>query len=187
MRKRSKQSSKITAAENARKTSHTLLDECVEPCTLKGIAWRMKPWQHVLSKRWEMRETEIDCSGWKRETDQLRWICTSAGWSSTLKTVRMLSGYTINTHTHTVSLLLLQHLKHIGERQILHQRLEVDIYGTQHFSSEVSKRLGAHKPPGRNTNVARALSRSKLNPHLLVKLSKSNCTFGKWNEEKWAS
>lgn len=37
---------------------------------------------------------------------------------------------------------------------------------------------------GGNTNVAWALSRSKLNPHLLIKLSKSHCTFGKWQEGK---
>lgn len=55
----------------------------------------------------------------------------------------------------------------------------MDIYGTQHFGSEVSKRRGAHKLPGGKKKVAWALSRSKLYPHLLVKLSKSLCTFGK--------
>lgn len=58
-------------------------------------------------------------------------------------------------------------------------RLKVDIYGTQHFGSEVFKRRGAHKLPGGNKNVAWVLSRSELNPRLIVKLSKSHCTFGK--------
>lgn len=39
---------RIIAAENARKTSHTLTDECVEPNALKGITPRMKPWQHIF-------------------------------------------------------------------------------------------------------------------------------------------
>lgn len=70
--------------KNARKTSHKLTDECVEPSAPKGITPRMKPWQHIfLSKRREMRETDIDRPKRKeertRETDQLKRICTSAG------------------------------------------------------------------------------------------------------------
>lgn len=83
----------------------------------------------------------------------------------------MLSGHTINTHTYT--LIALTSAPYANwERQTLHGRLKVDTYGTQHFGSEVSKRHGAHKLPGGDKNVAWALSRSKLNRHLLVKLFK---------------
>ena len=49
---------RILAPENARKTSHTLTDECVEPSALKGITPRMKPWQHIFcpsGEGWEKR------------------------------------------------------------------------------------------------------------------------------------
>lgn len=60
----------------------------------------------------------------------------------------------------------------------------MDLYGTQHFSSDVSKRRGARRLPRAIQNVAWALSRSKLNAHLVGKLSKSHCTFGKMTREE---
>lgn len=145
--KKGEESWRIIATENARKTSHTLTDECVEPNAPKGITPRMKPWQHIFcpSGRGMMRETERDCPGWKTETDQLKWICTSAEWTSTLKTVCMLSGHTINTHTHTLCSYF-GTLSKLGKTDFV-RRLKVDIYGTQHCGSEVSKRRGVHKLP----------------------------------------
>lgn len=185
-REKGEESLRIIAIENARKTFHTLTDECVEPNALKGITPRMKPWQHIFcpSGRGMMRETERDCPGWKTETDQLKWICTSAEWTSTLKTVCMLSGHTINTHTYT--LLLLRHLKQTGKDRLCSETESGHIWYSALQLWSFQETRSSQTARG-DKNVAGALTRSKLNPRLIVKLSMSHCTFGKWHEEKWTS
>lgn len=86
---------------------------------------------------------QIDCPGWKKETDQLKWICTSAGWTRTLKTVCMMSGHCKHIH---FDCSYFSTLSKLGKTDAV-QRLKVDIHGTQHFGSEVSKRQGVHKLP----------------------------------------
>lgn len=51
--KKERRDGELLRLKNAKKTSHTLTDECGEPITLKGITPRMKPWQHFFCPRGE--------------------------------------------------------------------------------------------------------------------------------------
>lgn len=106
--------------------------------------WRAshQGWNHgntswVQAARDERNRYKLSWMKEIKETDQLKWICTSAGWSSTLKTMYAEWTHYKHTHTHFVCSLLLRHLK---QRQTL-----VGESGTQHFSSEVSKRQRAQE------------------------------------------
>lgn len=96
----------------------------------------------------------------KTETDQLKWICTSAGWWSTLKTVCMYAEWTHYKHTHIH--FDCSYLGTLSKRWSETESGHIWYSAFQLWRFQETRSSGAARG---NKNVAWALSRSKSNPH----------------------